>query len=123
MNNLITERAICKSRNGESGNGMKEMMEMRRIRVRMIGNVGDQVRMMGMQGIRVGMQCIRLRMWGIRMEIMGTRVEMRGMQEIRVGMRRTGSGNERNTGENLRIQVELKNYNCGEGQETVRFSL
>ena len=30
----------------------------------------------------------------------------------------TGYGNERNKGENLRIGVELMNYNCGEGQET-----
>ena len=100
LHDLITKRAICKSRNRESGNGMKETMEMRRIRVRMIGMRGIRVRLIGMQGIRVGiigirvgMQGIRLRMWGIRMEILGIRVEMRGMQETRVGMRGTGSGN------------------------------
>ena len=27
-------------------------------------------------------------------------------------------GNEGNKSENLRIEVELMNYNCGEGQET-----
>ena len=42
MNDLVTKKAICKSRNGESGNGMKEMMEMWRIRVRMTGMWGGQ---------------------------------------------------------------------------------
>ena len=45
--------AMCKRRNGESGNGM---MGMRGIRVEM-------------QGIRVGMQGIRVGMWGIRVRI------------------------------------------------------
>ena len=44
--------AICKNRNGESGNGMREMMGMRGIRVRMMG-MG-----VGLRGIRVGMQVI-----------------------------------------------------------------
>ena len=57
--------AICKSQNGESGNGMGGMMEMRGIRV-------------GMRGIRVGMQEFRVGMRGIRV----------GMQGIRVGMQR-----------------------------------
>ena len=54
--------AICKSRNGESGNGMWGMMGMRGIRVGM----------MEMRGIRVGM-------WRIRVEMRGTRVGMRYM--------------------------------------------
>ena len=58
---------------------------------------------MGMRGIRVGM-------WGIR-------VGMIGMMRIRVGMQGTVGGNEENTCENLRIGVELRNYNCGEGQK------
>ena len=32
-------------------------------------------------------------------------------------MRETGGGNEGNKGENLRIEVELTNYNCGEGEK------
>ena len=48
--------AICKSRNGESGNGM-----------------------MGIQGIRVGMQGIGVGMRGIRVGMMGIRVGMRGI--------------------------------------------
>ena len=55
------------------------------------------------------------------------------MMEIRVGMRNTQNqsgndgnqsgnavnqgGNEGNKGENLRIGLELLNYNCGEGQK------
>ena len=42
--------AICKSRNGESENGIRGMMEMRRI----------TVEIMGMRGIRIGIQGI----WG-----------------------------------------------------------
>ena len=48
------------------------------------------------------------------MGIRGIRV---GMMRIRVGMRGTVGENEENTGENLRIGVELTNYNCGEGQK------
>ena len=40
-----------------------------------------------------------------------------GMRGIRVGMQGTVGGNEENTGQNLRIGVELRNYNCGEGQK------
>ena len=47
----------------------------------------------------------------------GIRVEMMGIRGIRLGMRGTGSGNEGNKVENLRIGVELMNYNCGEGQK------
>ena len=57
-------------------------------------------------------------MRGIRVRMRGIRVGMRGISGIRVRMRDTGFGNERNKGENLRIGVELMNYNCGEGQET-----
>ena len=62
--------AVCKSRNGESGNGMKGMMGMRVIRV-------------GMRGIGVGMRGIGLGMRGIRVGMMGIMV---GMMGIRVGM-------------------------------------
>ena len=34
------------------------------------------------------------------------------------GMQRTRGGNEGNKGENLRIGVELINYNCGKEQQT-----
>ena len=51
--------AICKSGNGESGNGMKGMIGMQGIRVGMQG-IG-----VGMRGIRVGMQGIRVGMRGI----------------------------------------------------------
>ena len=64
--------AICKSQNGESGNGMGGMMEMRGIRV------GMQEFRVGMRGIRVGMQEIKVGMREIRV----------GMQGIRVGMQR-----------------------------------
>ena len=53
--NLDTSKAICKSRNGESGNGMRVMM----------GMWGISVGMMGMKGIKVGM----MGMWGIRVEM------------------------------------------------------
>ena len=33
-------------------------------------------------------------------------------------MQRTGGENEGNESENLRIRVELRNYNCEDGQET-----
>ena len=46
------DSAVCKSRNVESGSGMKGMMGMRGIRV-------------GMRGIRVGMMGIRVGMRGI----------------------------------------------------------
>ena len=52
--------------------------------------------MMGTRGIRVGM-----------MEMWGTMVEMLG----------TGGRNERNKGKNLRLGVELINYNYGERQK------
>ena len=39
------------------------------------------------------------------------------MGGIRVGMQGTVGGNKENTGENLGIGVELRNYNCGEGQK------
>ena len=51
--------AICKSGNGESGNGMRGMIGMQGIRVEMQG-IG-----VGMRGIRVGMQGIRVGMRGI----------------------------------------------------------
>ena len=51
--------AICKSGNGESGNGMRGMIGMQGIRVGMQG-IG-----VGMRGIRVGMQGIRVGMRGI----------------------------------------------------------
>ena len=51
--------SICKSGNGESGNGMRGMIGMQGIRVGMQG-LG-----VGMRGIRVGMQGIRVGMRGI----------------------------------------------------------
>ena len=47
----------------------------------------------------------------------GIRVGMQGMRGMRVEMRETGGGNEGNKGQNLRIEVELTNYNCGEGEK------
>ena len=45
------------------------------------------------------------------------RMEMMGMWGTRVGMRGIGGGNDRNKSENLRIGVELTNYNYGEEQK------
>ena len=98
---------------------MKGMMEMRGIKVGMREMRGIRV---GMRGIGVGMREIRLGMMGIRVGMRGLRVGMMGirvrMMGIREGMRRTGGENARNKGENLCIRVELRNYNCEEGQET-----
>ena len=66
---------------------------------------------MGMRGIRVGMMGMR----GNRVGMMGMRGITVGMRGTGVGMREIGSGNEGNQGENLRIGVELINWNCGEG--------
>ena len=53
--------AICKSRNGESGNGMRGMIGTRGIRAGTRGiRVGTRGIKVGMRGIRVGMQGIRL---------------------------------------------------------------
>ena len=52
--------AVCKSRNGESGNGMRGMMETWRIRV---GTRGIRMRT---QAIRVGTRGIKVAMGGIR---------------------------------------------------------
>ena len=61
------------------------------------GRSGDGMRgMMGTWGIRVG---------------------MRGIRGGMMGKRGTGGGNEGNKGDNLRVGVELMNYNCGEGQK------
>ena len=51
--------AICKSRNGKLGNGMREIM--------------------GTRGIRVGTQRIKVGMRGTMVGILGIRVEMRGI--------------------------------------------
>ena len=63
--------AICRSRNGESGNGMRRMMGTRGIRVKTRGiRVGTQGIKVGMWGIRVGMRGMvvgMLEMWGIRL--------------------------------------------------------
>ena len=56
---ILTTKAICKSQNGESGNGMRGMVGMREIKVGIMGMQGIRV---GMWGIRVGM----MEMWGIR---------------------------------------------------------
>ena len=47
----------------------------------------------------------------------GIRVGMRGIRGGMMGKRGTGGGNEGNKGDNLRVGVELMNYNCGEGQK------
>ena len=64
MNNYFVDilkslnlKNICKSRNGESGNGMKGMMGMQKIRVGM-----QRIRRGEMQGIMVGMQGIEVGM-------------------------------------------------------------
>ena len=59
----------------------------------MMGMRGIRVGMVGMQGIRVGKRIIGREMWGI------------------------GSRDERNQGENLRIEVEVVNQDCGKGQK------
>ena len=82
-----SESAICKSRNRESGNGMRGMMGMREIRVRT-----RRIRV-GMRGIKVGMQGIRVGMWGIRVVTWGIKVRMWGNQ----------GGNAGNQGENAGI--------------------
>ena len=77
---------------------------------------------MGMWGIRVGMRGIWVGMMGIKVGIRGINVGMMGivvgMQGIRVGMQRTWGGNEGNKSENLRIGVQLINYNCRKEQQT-----
>ena len=42
---------------------------------------------------------------------------MRGIKVGMMGIRETGCANEGNKGENLRIGMELMDYNCGEGQK------
>ena len=64
---------ICKNRNRESGNGTREMIKTRGIRV-------------GTQGIRVETQRIKVRMPEIKVGMRGIGV----IQGIRVGMRRLG---------------------------------
>ena len=87
--------AICKSRTGEPGNGMRGMMGMRGIRVGWWecgdqgGNAGNQVENVGNAGNQGG-------------------------NDGNAGNQR---GNDGNKGENLRKGVELTNYNCGEGQK------
>ena len=60
--NIFINKAICKSWNRKSGNGMREMMEIREIWVGMLGIPGIWVRMqrigVGMPGICVGMRGI-----------------------------------------------------------------
>ena len=65
---MKTHLAICKSRNGESGNGMREMM--------------------GTRGIRVGTRRIKLEIRGMGVGMLG----MRGMRRITVGIRGRGGG-------------------------------
>ena len=60
----LSALAICKSRNGESGNGMRGMMGTSGIRVGTreirVGARGMGVEMLGMRGIKVGMRIIRV---------------------------------------------------------------
>ena len=63
---------ICKSRNGESGNGMRGTMGMRGIRVETRGiRVGTRGIKVGMRGIRVGMREIKVGMRGIGVGMLG----------------------------------------------------
>ena len=83
--------AICKSRNEESGNGMKGIMGMRAIRVGMRGiSVVMRGTMVRMPGFCVGMRGISAKMQGIGVGKRGMRV---GMHGIRVRMRGIGGGN------------------------------
>ena len=66
---MKTHLAICKSRNGESGNGMGGMM--------------------GTRGIRVGTRRIMVEIRGMGVGMLG----MRGMRRITVGIRGMGGGN------------------------------
>ena len=97
-------------------------MAMRGIKVGMQRMRGIRVRMreirVAMMKTRVRMRGIRVGTRGIKVGMIAIRVGMRGIPGIKVRMWDTGYGNERNKGENLRIGVELMNYNCGEGQET-----
>ena len=81
--------AICKTRNGESENGMKEMMGRRGIRVRtrrikvgMWGIGKGMLGMQGMRGIEVGMRRIRVDIRGTRVGMQGIRMRMRGIRVI-----------------------------------------
>ena len=65
-------QTMCKSQNGELGNGMRGMMGtqgikvgMRRTRVGIRGIVAGMLGMQGLQGISVRMQGIRVKMQGI----------------------------------------------------------
>ena len=62
--------AICKSQDGESGNGMRGMMGMSEILMEMWG-----IKVVT-QGIKVGMRGIRLGTWGIRVGTWGIKVGM-----------------------------------------------
>ena len=90
MNDLVTKRAICKSRNGESGNGIKEMMEMRRIRVRNAGGQGENDGNAGNQG------------WNDRNQGGNAvhQVENVENQDVNNGNRGRNEGNARNQGGN-----------------------
>ena len=66
---ILKDGAICKSRNGESGNEMRGMTEMWGITVRM-------------RGIRIGM----IEMWRIRVGIKGIRVGMIKMWGNKLGI-------------------------------------
>ena len=67
--------AICKSQNGESGNGMRGMMGTRAIRV------GKQRIKVGMRWTRVGMRGMGVGMLGMR-EMRGIRVRIPGIRVI-----------------------------------------
>ena len=86
---LGSTMAICKTRNGESENGMKEMMGRRGIRVRtrrnkvgMWGIGKGMLGMQGMRGIEVGMRRIRVDIRGTRVGMQGIRMRMRGIRVI-----------------------------------------
>ena len=76
---LLLFKLTNKSRNAESGNGMRGMMVTREIRVLRPGmRVGTRGILVEMREIRAGMQGIRVGMGGIRVEMRGIGVGVRG---------------------------------------------
>ena len=99
-------KAICKSRNRESGNGMGGMMRMLEIgggnAKNQRGNAGNQVGNMENQGENVENQVGNVGNQGWNARNQGGNAENDG-------------GNEGNQRENLRLGMKLMSYNCEEG--------
>ena len=94
--------AICKSRNGESGNGMRGMMAW--------GESGRKWGESGWKWWESGWECGNA-------GNQGGNDGNAGIQGENAGNAGNQGGNEGNKGENLRIGVKLTNYNCGEGEK------